>query len=148
MGEIATTIGRERRISPTCVHIKISGRKRVFYFYSSCPMVCCGVVSTLFLSLSYQLTSSSSSLQGIARASSVSALASFVNCSQDRTVTASELSVDFVFFLLARHSPSKLGLCSCFVRQLFSGRSCRTTSAVRHISDSWRALSSFSSPTR
>ena len=120
-GEIATTIGRERRISPTCVHIKISGRKRVFYFYSSCPMVCCGVVSTLFLSLSYQLTSSSSSLQGIARASSVSALASFVNCSQDRTVTASELSVDFVFFFLARHIPSKLGLCSCFVRQLFSG---------------------------
>ena len=63
-------------------------------------------------------------------------------------ISASELSVDFVFFLLARHSPSKLGLCSCFVRQLFSGRSCRTTSAVRHISDSWRALSSFSSPTR
>ena len=110
MGEIATTIDRERRISPTCVHIKISGRKRVSYFYSSCPMVCCGVVSTLFLSLSS--------------------------------------SVDYVFFLLARHSPSKLGLCSCFGRQLFSGRSCRTTSAVRHISDSWRALSSFSSPTR
>ena len=85
-GEIATTIGRGRRISPTCVHIKISGRKRVSYFYSSCPMVCCGVVSTLFLSLSS--------------------------------------SVDYVFFLLARHSPSKLGLCSCFGRQLFSGRSC------------------------
>ena len=29
-------------------------------------------------------------------------------------VSVSELSVDFVFFLLARHSPSKLGLCSCF----------------------------------
>ena len=125
-GEIATTIGRGRRISPTCVHIKISGRKRVFYFYSSCPMVCCGVVSTLFLlarhspsklglcscfgrqlfsgrscsgselsvilriellqHLSYQLTLSSSSLQGIARASSVSALASFVSCSQDGAV--------------------------------------------------------------
>ena len=159
MGEIATTIARERRISPTCVHIKISGRKRVFYLYSSCPMVCCGVVSTLFLSLSSsvdfvffllarhspsklglcscflrQLTSSSSSLQGIAE--------------QARSLLLLRSSVDFVFFLLARHSPSKLGLCSCFVRQLFSGRSCRTTSAVRHISDSWRALSSFSSPTR
>ena len=28
-------------------------------------------------------------------------------------------AVDFVFFLLPRHSPSKLGPCSCFVRQLF-----------------------------
>ena len=36
--------------------------------------------------LSYQLTLSSSSLQGIARASSVSALASFVSCSQDGAV--------------------------------------------------------------
>ena len=29
----------------------------------------------------------------------------------------------FVFFLLARHSPSKPGLCSCFVRQFSPSRS-------------------------
>jgi hypothetical protein len=34
---------------------------------------------------------------------------------------------DFVLFLLlARHSPSELGLCSCFVRRLSYGKGCNT----------------------
>ena len=34
-----------------------------------------------------------------------------------------ERKLTFVFFLLARHSPSKPGLCSCFVRQFSPSRS-------------------------
>ena len=50
-------------------------------------------------------------------------------------VSASELSVDYVFFLLARHSPSKLGLCSCFVRQLTS-----SSSSLQGIAEQARSL--------
>ena len=112
MGEIATTIGRERRISPhMCAYKKISGRKRVSYFYSSCPMVCCGVVSTLFLSLSSSVDFVFFLLARHSRASSVSALASVVSCSQDGAVPVSELSVILKIELL-QHLSYQLTLSS------------------------------------
>ena len=77
-GEIATTIGRGRRISPHMCAYKNIGQEE-------------SILLLLFLP------------DGV-----------LWSCLH--AVSVSELSVDFVFFLLVRHSPSKLGLCSCFVR--------------------------------